>query len=303
MNSIFQLADQWTGSTDIDEYVDFLSRSYTIVFQDLDEADELQYPDEWKPHLTGKSIQALSGPAADELALELYRAKFTADNIAVDKGDVCPSFGEVSLDYIKSKYGAAGGKRLKQKMKVFAKALANCNATNIGSQESHSDWLWLFSRLVGCYTPSGRIKGIPATGVSFVCGVLEEIAAMSMKTHLKLPSSCQTPEMKSMKAGKNSTMVGYVGLPMAEKWLGSIFARLKLNGTSSADVKMKDCVFDVLRHSTHTYEEATGAAGGDHTVDKMTTAADLFILVANLWCATLGDTAEAAREAAKAKAG
>ena len=42
-------------------------------------------------------------------------------------------------------------------------------------------------------------------------------------------------------------------------------------------------------------------AGGDHTVAKMTTAADLFILVANLWCATLGDTAQAAQEAAKAK--
>lgn len=48
MNSIFQLADQWTGSTDVGEYVEFLSRGYTIVFHDLDEADELQYPDEWK---------------------------------------------------------------------------------------------------------------------------------------------------------------------------------------------------------------------------------------------------------------
>lgn len=257
-----------------------------------------------KPHLTGKSIQALSGPAADELALELYRAKFTADTVAVTKGDTCPSFGEVSLDYIKSKYGAAGGKRLKQKMKVFAAALANCNATaDSGGQGegSHSDWLWLFSRLVGCYTPSGRIKGIPAKGVSFVCGMLEEIAEMSMKTHKKLPSSCQTPEMKSMKAGKNSTMVGYVGLPAAEKWLDSIFARLNLKGTSPADVNLKNVVFDVLRHSTHAYEEATGMAGGDHTVAKMTTAADLFILVANLWCATLGDTAQAAQEAAKAK--
>ena len=84
-----------------------------------------------------------------------------ADNATAEKGTPPLTLAEVSVEYIKSKFGAAKGKRLKQKLKIFALALDKCNTP--GGKE-HSDWLWLFSRLAGCYTASGRVLAVPDAG-------------------------------------------------------------------------------------------------------------------------------------------
>lgn len=45
--AVFQLADQWTASVEAEEYIEFLKRGYKIVFNDLMEADKLQWPSTW----------------------------------------------------------------------------------------------------------------------------------------------------------------------------------------------------------------------------------------------------------------
>ena len=61
MSSIFQLADQWTGSTEAAEYVEFLSSSYATVFSDLAAEDELQFPDAWAGLTGARGEEAAEG--------------------------------------------------------------------------------------------------------------------------------------------------------------------------------------------------------------------------------------------------
>ena len=302
MSSIFQLADQWTGSTEAAEYIEFLSSSYATVFSDLAAEDELQFPDAWAGLTKSKKALAALGPdAACELALECYRAKIVADNTAATKGVEPPPLATVSLDYIKSKFGASDKKRLKPKVAAFAKALHKCNTPD---GKDHSDFLWLFSRLVGCYTASGRVRAVPGAGASFVTNCLEEIGALVAETNPKLPNNVKTPEERGMKAGKNSALVGHIGLVAAEKWLErKAFPALGLAPGGALDNEpLRACVVDVLRRSALSYEAVVGEAGGDLTVAKLTTCAELLVLVANLWVATQSRTDEHVAQAAKAEA-
>ena len=43
--------------------------------------------------------------------------------------------------------------------------------------------------------------------------------ALVAETNPKLPNNVKTPEERGMKAGKNSALVGHIGLVAAEKWL------------------------------------------------------------------------------------
>ena len=184
-----------------------------------------------------------------------------------------------SLDYIKSKFGASDEAAQAQSRRVREGSATSATAPD---GKDHSDFLWLFSPLVGCYTASGRVRAVPGAGASFVTNCLEEIARSSLETNL-LPNNVKTPEERGMKAGKNSALVGHIGLVAAEKWLErKAFPALGLAPGGALDNEpLRACVVDVLRRSALSYQAVVGEAGGDLTVAKLTTCAELLVLVAN----------------------
>ena len=143
LNSIFELADQWTTTTHAEEYLEFLNDGYAKMFHDLDEADELQFPEEWRPHLrSGTQITAMPRKVASEFVVYVLSLFFT-QNASFS----LPAFVVHELEAF---FSTKNKKQFKKKMKAFTKALATATR-----YESHDDFLSLFARLCGCYTMSG----------------------------------------------------------------------------------------------------------------------------------------------------
>ncbi|KAH8098698.1 cytochrome p450 [Aureococcus anophagefferens] len=165
--AVFELADQWTSTTDAEEYLSFLDVGYRQVFQALDDADALRFPDEWA-HLLGSATQLTPMPknAATELCVHCLalHAKTGADE----------SLAALAAKELRARVRGPEKKKDKLHRKAvtaFAKALGAAAAVDDATRD---DLLLLFARLAGCYTRSGRVKAFPPEGARFVAKALAE---------------------------------------------------------------------------------------------------------------------------------
>ena len=79
----------------------------------------------------------------------------------------------------------------------MALALEEANEPETSTTGKHDDWLWSFSRLAGCYTPSGRITKMPTEGSRFVCKCFGEMQALLLETRTMMGTQLlQSPVQK-----------------------------------------------------------------------------------------------------------
>ncbi|KAH8090243.1 cytochrome p450 [Aureococcus anophagefferens] len=193
-NSVFELADQWTSTTDAEEYLSFLDVGYRQVFQALDDADALRFPDEWA-HLLGSATQLTPMPknAATELCVHCLalHAKTGADE----------SLAALAAKELRARVRGPEKKKDKLHRKAvtaFAKALGAAAAVDDATRD---DLLLLFARLAGCYTRSGRVKAFPPEGARFVAKALAEgLQPLNAETSATLPSRVKAPTQKRILA-------------------------------------------------------------------------------------------------------
>ena len=196
--SVFELADNWTNSTDADEYVEFLKLGYDRVYGDLDDDDEVRFPDEWKAYLeSGQTLTRMTLPQCTEFTL----ACIDAHSLARKNGSET-SLAALCVNECRTRFNCKNERDVRKRVKALALALEHANA-----EDAHNDWLWLFSRMVGCYRISGRIKSIPPPGVDFVCKAFDEIEGMLKDSKRSLPSKLKCDEEKL--AGTQSPRVGF----------------------------------------------------------------------------------------------
>ena len=122
------------------------------------------------------------------------------------------------------------------------------------------DFLNLFSRLVGCYTISGRVKAMPREGAAFVARVFQAgTQPLAVEAHRCLPSRLAAPMQKRVKSGKLSGSVGYVGVGPLMKWLPA--GLYKAAGVK--DPQLKAAVEGILKNLARPSSSLLRAAGLD----------------------------------------
>jgi len=100
--SIFQLADQWTCSVNADEYIAFLKRGYSIVFQDMIEADKLQWPLSWAEELKKvKSLTPMPIIRSVDIMTGILKGKLKADQVAATNNRAMITLEKYVIDYFK----------------------------------------------------------------------------------------------------------------------------------------------------------------------------------------------------------
>lgn len=275
-NSVFELADQWTSSTDADEYLEFLALGYAKVFAALDDADALRFPDAWAPYLTVRTQLT---------AMPVNAATAFVCNVLTIYGEQPGDASLAALVVNELRAAAKNEKHLAKSVKALANRLHNAS-----TREHFDDFLNLFSRLVGCYTISGRVKAMPREGAAFVARVFQAgTQPLAVEAHRCLPSRFAAPMQKRVKSGKLSGSVGYVGVGPLMKWLPA--GLYKAAGVK--DPQLKAAVEGILKNLARPSSSLLRAAGldpiGDVKVADLIEAHVVLLLVANLWHAVNWD--------------
>lgn len=310
-NSVFELADNWTCSTDAAEYADFLRVGYDKIFGDLDDADVLRLPEAWLPHAQcPRTIVPMSPSAATEFILQVYDAKATADakgagsarHLAV--GGTTVSLAELALGELRTKFNPRSEKDFRKRVKALVLAMERANDTGAGGKTFNA-WIWLFSRLLGCYSVSGRVRAIPAAGVSFIVRSMASLTDVVAICRAALPSRLKTTEQKACSSGKAGSHVGYVGLAPTRTWLRQVNKEMGIRG--AADAELLAAVDKVLDHLCEPIDDVLAANKlrdevGDVNVARVCGAADALLLVSNVWCAKHWDVCENVNAAVRADA-
>ncbi|KAK7254583.1 cytochrome P450 [Aureococcus anophagefferens] len=289
-NSVFELADQWTSTTDAEEYLSFLDVGYRQVFQALDDADALRFPDEWA-HLLGSATQLTPMPknAATELCVHCLalHAKTGADE----------SLAALAAKELRARVRGPEKKKDKLHRKAvtaFAKALGAAAAVDDATRD---DLLLLFARLAGCYTRSGRVKAFPPEGARFVAKALAEgLQPLNAETSATLPSRVKAPTQKRVASGSLSGLVGYVGLSPCTTWLRKAVYKAAAAKSpalrSAAEQILAKLAIPVAAVLAAANAPSDGALDGDLKVAELILTEDVLLVVANLWHATHWDVLE-----------
>lgn len=278
-NSVFELADQWTASTDADEYVEFLTLGYAKVFSDMDTADKLLFPTEWTPYLKcATQLTAMPVNAATQLVchcLAIYGEQAGSESLA-------------ALVVTELKAKSKNEKQLKKQVKAFSRRLEKAS-----QRADFDDFLNLFARLVGCYTRSGRVKAMPREGAAFVARVFHSgLQPLSVEAHQVLPSRFKAPMQRRVASGKLSGSVGYCGLEPLLKWLPSNLYK----AAGVKDPQLKASVEKLIKTLARPSEDLLRAAGldpvGDYKTKDLVEAPVVLQVAANLWHAVHWDVLE-----------
>ncbi|KAH8056214.1 hypothetical protein JL722_7516 [Aureococcus anophagefferens] len=193
--AVFELADNWTESIEVNEYIQFLKRGYEGVYGAFERADRMNFP----------------------------RTRAGKPDRGSQRNSSFPKGGRRS-----TKPGPKKETGARRSLGVVVRSL--CLTLEIANHDSfENDWLWLFSRLIGCYTRSGRVKAVPVGGATFACNSLSQLLPLLNETKQRLPHGVKTPLQGMVKSGKNQAYVGYVGYQAVKHWLRtSVFATLSL---------------------------------------------------------------------------
>ena len=277
--SVFELADNWTNSTDADEYVEFLKLGYDRVYGDLDDDDEVRFPDEWKPYLeSGQTLTRMTLPQCTEFTL----ACIDAHSLARKNGSET-SLAALCVNECRTRFNCKNERDVRKRVKALALALEHANC-----EDAHNDWLWLFSRMVGCYRISGRVKSIPPPGVDFVCKAFDEIEGMLKDSKRSLPSKLKCDEEKL--AGTQSPRVGFIGVAPLKKWLAAnVFRPLRIS--ENDEPQLLHAILRVLEKMARSLESEaraqsiTNADVNNFKVKDLVTCVEVMVLISNVWCA------------------
>ncbi|KAH8045736.1 hypothetical protein JL720_16578 [Aureococcus anophagefferens] len=216
--SVFELADNWTNSTDADEYVEFLKLGY---------------------------------------------------------------------DRCRTRFNCKNERDVRKRVKALALALEHANA-----EDAHNDWLWLFSRMVGCYRISGRIKSIPPPGVDFVCKAFDEIEGMLKDSKRSLPSKlkCDEEKLAGTQSPRVGFCVGFIGVAPLKKWLAAnVFRPLRIS--ENDEPQLLHAILRVLEKMARSLESEaraqsiTNADVNNFKVKDLVTCVEVMVLISNVWCA------------------
>lgn len=177
--AVFQLADHWTLTCDVSEYVKFLEHGYEAIFRDIEREDRPVLPKSWKKEI--KMIKSLATPPEitivdlmasilSDLVKLLKAAKETHAHDAfhngaaatpatraeprekVDKRDFQHqstllskwTLESFTMDWFKNKYGS--GKPAKKHFKAFTSGLLHL----IGDEKSvYQDFALLYAQIAG----------------------------------------------------------------------------------------------------------------------------------------------------------
>uniref|UniRef100_A0A7S2G2X2 Uncharacterized protein n=1 Tax=Octactis speculum TaxID=3111310 RepID=A0A7S2G2X2_9STRA len=172
--SVFQLADQWTTSVDVEEYVAFLEKGFEIVFSDLIAADKLVLPSCWKKALKQtKTITALPEARVVDMLSGILHDKIKADQSDLKKGTKLDHLADYSVEWFNTQYGS--GAAMKKQFKSFVTGLLKM----VDDDKSvYNDYGLLFCQMAGIGTPSGRIKALPPDASQTLQLHLDDIQAL-----------------------------------------------------------------------------------------------------------------------------
>ncbi|KAH8054652.1 hypothetical protein JL722_8591 [Aureococcus anophagefferens] len=140
------------------------------------------------------------------------------------------------------------------------------------AEDAHNDWLWLFSRMVGCRI-SGRIKSIHA-GRDFVCKAFDEIEGMLKDSKRSLPSKLKSASSASL----------------PQKWLAAnVFRPLRIS--ENDEPQLLHAILRVLEKMARSLESEaraqsiTNADVNNFKVKDLVTCVEVMVLISNVWCA------------------
>lgn len=164
--SVFQLADTWTISLDADEYVEFLRKSFDVVFRDLIEGDGLRPPPCWKPILKKSCLvkTALNEAKTANAISEIIVAKLRADAAADAKEKPRARFPVFCLKFFEQTYGV-GTKTLLKHFRMFVNGVY---ALVDSPRETYHDYALTFGQMAGVHTKSSRVAAFPDSASGFM---------------------------------------------------------------------------------------------------------------------------------------
>mmetsp|Transcript_6246 Transcript_6246/g.7627 ORF Transcript_6246/g.7627 Transcript_6246/m.7627 type:complete len:466 (+) Transcript_6246:701-2098(+) len=217
--SIFQLADQWTCSVNADEYIAFLKRGYSIVFQDMIEADKLQWPLSWAEELKKvKSLTPMPIIRSVDIMTGILKGKLKADQVAATNNRAMITLEKYVIDYFKTKHGDGVG-YLKH-FKSFVLALINI-LNNEDNPVYH--FAMLFAQMCGFHTKSTRITPFPHEASVFLLQHFEEMLKIAKSTSTKflLPKKNQANKI-GIDSRSNMIVSGVLDLNTCSDFLSKI---------------------------------------------------------------------------------
>jgi hypothetical protein len=164
--AVFQLADTWTVSLDGDEYVEFLAKSFDVVFKDLIENDFLRPPLCWRLTLRkGAMVKTSLNEAKTTNAIsEIIVAKLKADAAADAKQKPRQPFPQFVLKFFEQSHGI-GTKML---LKHFGMFVNGAFALIDDPRSEFHDYALTFGQMAGIHTDSGRVAAFPASASTFM---------------------------------------------------------------------------------------------------------------------------------------
>ncbi|KAH8076874.1 hypothetical protein JL721_906 [Aureococcus anophagefferens] len=313
VNSIFELADMWTESVAKYEYVEFLKRGYAHVYKQHLDLDALNFPLSWRRYLdedssdedselSDDSLMDMPEAAVMEYIVDVYVAKMAHD-ASVDampraKRHAKPSVADVALEILECREfpHEHGAHQFHVRVRSLARALQRFDGRNT--------WLYLFNRLVGCFTRNGRVRAIPTEGATFVARAYGEILPALFEARKRIPHGVNNELQRVMRGAKHQVYAGYVALNAARGALRRVHRDLR----DAAEAKARPAaargaaaprgvgpgaqvlarplaglVDDLNARRRGTKQTALQASNLDNSVTTLVAAVDFLMLVANIW--------------------
>ena len=296
-----------------------------VYEQHLDE-DAFNFPLAWRRYLDADSSDEDSESSEDSLidmpeaavmeyVVDVYVAKMAHDAAVevrlrerVENGGggggseaayVKPSFAVVALEILECREfpHEHGAHKFHVRVRSLARALQRYDGRNT--------WLYLFSRLAGCYTRNGRVRAIPQEGASFVCGAYRAILPALFEARKRIPHGVNNDLQRVMRGAKHQVHVGYVALGVARNALRKVhrdirdvevargvplpkYAERRLREASDLALtslsKPLAGLLDDLNDQRKTGKRSLlPKANLDNTVTTLVPCVDFLLLVANIW--------------------
>ena len=221
--AVFQLADTWTLSLDAEEYVEFLRKSYDVVFKDLVENDILKPPESWKATLRKGSLvrTALNEAKATNAISEVIVAKLKADASADARGKDRQPFPQFVLKFFEQSHGV-GSKQLLKHFVMFVNGVFQL--IDDPSSQFH-DYALTFGQMAGIHTDSGRVVAFPDTASKFM---LDYFAALKpiVSLHRGEKITLTTALERCVTKGETAGYFGFVVAADARRLLLDILKRV-----------------------------------------------------------------------------
>lgn len=179
----------------MDEYVRFLQRGHSIVFQELIDGDKLKLPKSWAKMISKvKSITVPPEQRILDFMATILSDMIKALKVAKSKEKPAPTLEDYTVNWFKNKYGE--GMPARRQFKGFVSGLTHMIDNEAGI---YHDYALLFAQLAGMHTPtSERVKAFPPASAERLILRLDGVQELSKDMRKRAKSA------KHMKKQRNS---------------------------------------------------------------------------------------------------